>query len=276
MTGHTEFARMEQAGWADAATVAAYARDFGKAAEQCVSTLVGATRAGPGQDALDLCCGHGILANGLVAAGARVTGLDFSPAFLEIARQGVPAANFVEGDAMALPFDDESFDAIAIGCGIPHVPDPPRVLSECARVLRPGGRLAYSVWHGADQFGAFSAVFSAIARHGDPSVTMPSGPGAHDYGEPKRAFETLAQVGFDEMALETVESYWTCDDLGAVYDYFLEGTVRGGVMLRRQPHAAQAAIRAAVVAELRANLGETGPWRVPVPAAIISATRIKP
>lgn len=273
MPAFDEFAHLERSGWADAATVASYVRDFGQAAEICAPAIVTAAGGGTGTDALDLCCGHGILARRLVDAGLRVTGLDFSPAFLAIARKLVPEAQFIEGDAMALPFAAESFDAVVIGCGIPHVPDPRTVLAECARVLRPGGRLAFSVWHGPERFGAFSMVFGAIQQHGDPGVSMPPGPGAHDFADAERAFAALKKVGLGAPAIETVESYWDCTDPGAPYDFFLEGTVRGGAMLRTQPAAARTAIREAVAADVRQHIGPEGPWKIPVPAAIVSAVK---
>jgi demethylmenaquinone methyltransferase/2-methoxy-6-polyprenyl-1,4-benzoquinol methylase len=78
-----------------------------------------------------------------------VTGLDFTPAMLEIARQKLtrqPSAaaakvQYLEGDAMALPFSNASFDVLSIAFGIRNVTDPAKAISEFARVLRPGGRL---------------------------------------------------------------------------------------------------------------------------------------
>ncbi|MGB6229778.1 MAG: methyltransferase domain-containing protein, partial [Litorimonas sp.] len=93
------FVAMEREGWADTATAQAYADGFSEASAQHVPHLVRAVGAGPGMRALDLCCGHGIVAEGLVAAGAEVTALDFSPAMLVLARERVPEATFMEGDA---------------------------------------------------------------------------------------------------------------------------------------------------------------------------------
>ncbi len=119
--------------------------------------------------ALDLCCGHGIVTAGLVAEGAYVTGLDFSLSLLGMARAAVPKTPFVEGDAMNLTFDIATFDAVTIGFGMPHVPDPPKVLSEARRVLRPSGRLAFAVWCGPEVDTALGYVFGAIEAHWHPT-----------------------------------------------------------------------------------------------------------
>jgi demethylmenaquinone methyltransferase/2-methoxy-6-polyprenyl-1,4-benzoquinol methylase len=95
----------------------------------------------PGDSVLDACCGTGDLALAALAAGGRVTGLDFSERMLERARRKSSAVEWVQGDALALPFDDGSFDAATVGFGLRNVEDHERALRELRRVLRPGGRL---------------------------------------------------------------------------------------------------------------------------------------
>jgi len=71
-----------------------------------------------------------------------VTGLDFSGRMLERARAKAPRLEWVQGDLLALPFDDASFDAATVGFGVRNVADLDAGLRELRRVLRPGGRLA--------------------------------------------------------------------------------------------------------------------------------------
>ena len=98
-----------------------------------------------GAAVLDVCCGTGDIA--LAAATQRsdlqVTGLDFSPAMLEVAERKKAAGQcnvtFTVGDAMALPFPDNSFDAVCISFGLRNTADYAQVLRELYRVTKPGG-----------------------------------------------------------------------------------------------------------------------------------------
>jgi demethylmenaquinone methyltransferase/2-methoxy-6-polyprenyl-1,4-benzoquinol methylase len=94
-----------------------------------------------GDRVLDACCGTGDLAVADVRAGGKVTGLDFSPRMLDRARRKSAEVTWIEGDMLALPFEDASFEAATVGFGVRNVTDLERGLSELARVVVPGGRL---------------------------------------------------------------------------------------------------------------------------------------
>lgn len=105
----------------------------------------------PGSTVLDLCCGTGDLAHHLarrVGREGKVYGLDFSVAVLQIAKQRAqlyyPGHSFIwlEGDALALPFADNTFAAVTMGYGLRNVTDIPGCLKEILRVLKPGGKAA--------------------------------------------------------------------------------------------------------------------------------------
>jgi demethylmenaquinone methyltransferase / 2-methoxy-6-polyprenyl-1,4-benzoquinol methylase len=96
----------------------------------------------PGDRVLDACCGTGDLAVEAERRGARVVALDFSPRMLERARRKSGTIEWVQGDALALPFADGEFDAATVGFGIRNLADLEGGLRELARVLRPDGKLA--------------------------------------------------------------------------------------------------------------------------------------
>jgi demethylmenaquinone methyltransferase/2-methoxy-6-polyprenyl-1,4-benzoquinol methylase len=98
-------------------------------------------RVGPGSRALDVATGTGDLAIELSRRGASVTGLDFAPAMLDVARAKAPGVAFDRGDALALPYEDARFDAATVGFGARNFSDLDRGLREMARVVRPGGRV---------------------------------------------------------------------------------------------------------------------------------------
>jgi demethylmenaquinone methyltransferase / 2-methoxy-6-polyprenyl-1,4-benzoquinol methylase len=91
--------------------------------------------------ALDVATGTGDLAIALEARGADVVGVDFSEKMLEVARQKSAAIDFRTGNALALDFPDNEFDAATVGFGARNFDDLDRGLAEMARVVRPGGRV---------------------------------------------------------------------------------------------------------------------------------------
>jgi len=101
-----------------------------------------------GATALDLCCGTGDLSRLLarrVGRHGQVIGLDFAAAPLAIARQrsrSYPQIQWVQGDALAVPYNDETFAAMTMGYGLRNVGDIPRALQEMYRLLQVGGRMA--------------------------------------------------------------------------------------------------------------------------------------
>ncbi len=104
----------------------------------------------PGARALDLCCGTGDIAFALAHRGAETIGLDFSPQMLEVAAArsrksevGSQKRNpqFMQGDALQIPFPDNSFDIVTVGYGLRNLANWERGLDEMFRVARPGARL---------------------------------------------------------------------------------------------------------------------------------------
>ena len=95
--------------------------------------------------ALDVCCGTAdwtIALSKAVGPNGEVTGLDFSENMLEVGKEKTKAMDnihLVHGDAMELPFEDNSFDYVTIGFGLRNVPDYLATLKEMNRVLKPGG-----------------------------------------------------------------------------------------------------------------------------------------
>ena len=96
----------------------------------------------PGDRVLDACCGTGDLAIEAERRGGRVVGLDFSARMLERARPKSGTIEWVQGDALDLPFEDATFDAATVGFGVRNLRDLQLGLRELARVVRPGGHVA--------------------------------------------------------------------------------------------------------------------------------------
>lgn len=102
-----------------------------------------------GDRVLDVACGTGILARTAVSSVGEkgsVTGLDLNKGMLEVAKQKEPAVEWVQGRAEALPFGNDSFDAVVSQFGLMFFEDQPKALQEMIRVLKPGLKMVVAVW----------------------------------------------------------------------------------------------------------------------------------
>lgn len=135
--------------------------------EEWAPRVAAAAEIRPGQRVLDVACGTGVLTR-LVAvrtgSSGAVTGLDLSPRMLAIAKRLSPTLTWQEGDAQALPFPDETFDAVVSQFGLMFVPDPTLALREMMRVLKRGGHLAVAVWASLDDTPAYAAEVTLVER----------------------------------------------------------------------------------------------------------------
>ncbi len=259
----------EHAGWQRAA--AHYAATFAQATSGFVEALLDAARIGPGMPVLDLACGPGFVAGAAAGRGAAPVGLDFSAAMLTLARRAHPALRFEEGDAEALPFADGSFDAVVSNFGVHHVPDPARAVSEARRVLRPGGRMAFTSWAAPEENIAWRLLFDAIAAHGDmaAATTPPSGGGLR---QSEDLLRVLRAAGFVQSEALQLRSEWRFAAAGDLIQGFRRGTVRTAALIDAQPPAALRAIEAAIAKSAAAYGGADG-FAVPVVAILGSGLR---
>ncbi|MBU1690323.1 MAG: class I SAM-dependent methyltransferase [Gammaproteobacteria bacterium] len=123
-----------------------------------------------GQTVLDVGTGTGVVAITARIKGARVTGLDLTPALLAQAKESAMIAGhddiaWHEGDAEALPFPDASFDVVLSQFGHMFAPRHDVAVSEMLRVLKPGGMIAFATWPGEQLIGR---MFSLNAKYVPP------------------------------------------------------------------------------------------------------------
>jgi demethylmenaquinone methyltransferase/2-methoxy-6-polyprenyl-1,4-benzoquinol methylase len=164
-----------------------------------------------GDRVLDAACGTGDLALADLKAGAaRVTGLDFSAGMLDRARRKTAdrsnVLEWVQGDMLALPFADETFDSATVGFGVRNVEDLELGLRELRRVLRPGGRLAileitqprgalrpfYSLW-----FDRIVPLLGRVLPGGDAYTYLPAS--VKRFPTAERLADLLRETGFGDV-----------------------------------------------------------------------------
>ena len=131
----------------------------------------------PGDRLLDVACGTGVVALTAARLGAKVTGLDLTPELIAHARENAALmeieAQFQEGDAEALPFGDASFDVVLSQFGHMFAPRPEVVVREMLRVLKPGGRIAFSTWPPELLVGRMFAMMGRYNPPPPPGVAPP-------------------------------------------------------------------------------------------------------
>ncbi len=163
----------------------------------------------PGMEVLDVACGTGNATIPAAREGARVTGLDFSPDLLAIARERAADAmvevEWVEADAQEMPFEDSSFDRVISTFGHMFAPDQRRTAEEMKRVCRDGGAIAIACW---SPDGAIGRMFRTVGELNPPP------PGSQPpilWGTEEHVRELLGDGTFEKREVEwrdeSVESY---------------------------------------------------------------------
>lgn len=218
MTAMRELAELkgrQRAMWAagDYPSIAELISDVG-------ARIVRRVRVGPGDEVLDVACGTGNAAIPAAEAGARVVGLDLTPELFEAGRARAAAAGvqveWVEGDAEALPFEDDSFDVVLSTFGCIFAPRHEVTAGELERVVRPGGRIGLCSWT-PEGFGGL--LFRTVGGHVPPPPGFASPPAL--WGSEQHVSRLFDRAGielrferdhvvfrFDSVA-EAVETYAT-------------------------------------------------------------------
>lgn len=157
---------------------------------------------------LELACGTGLLTRELVAVmdGASLVSTDLNEPMIDVARRLVASdkVTWRAADAMALPFDDRSFDLVVCQFGVMFFPDKVGAAREIRRVLDPGGTFLFNTWAVFEHNPLGRIAHETIGRlfPSDPPAFMrvPFG-----YGDPGAVEEDLRQAGFTDVTIDTVD-----------------------------------------------------------------------
>lgn len=228
------------------------------------AALLDAAALAPGEHVLDLAAGPGLLARDAarqVLPGGWVLASDIAEGMLaegqrRAATEGLPDLLAAACDAEHLAFGDGCFDAALIGLGLFIFPQPARALAEVRRVLRPGGRVALSVWGQRERVPLISRAQDCIARLlPAPKVPRPS---VFRLGEAEALTALLHAAGFG--AVEITPHVFSCrfDSADAYWQAFLDLAGGAAEALARLPEATQAELRTAVADDIEAHRDDQG------------------
>lgn len=227
--------------------------------------LLDAADLAPGQTVLDLASGPGLLARAAaarIAPGGWVLASDIADGMLaegarRTAAEGkADALGFAAADAEQLCLPDASFDRVLAGLALFMFPHPPQALAEMRRVLRPGGRIALSVWGPREAVPLISRAQDCIARIlPPPKVARPS---VFRFGDADALTAALAGAGFADVRIAPCPFHCHFADAESYWQAFLDLAGGAAEALSRLPETTQQALRAAVAADLEGNRSANG------------------
>ena len=215
MPNASAYQKIVEAEWAAGDTVESWARWHDKLTIQgkaITERLAMHARIGPGMRVLDLACGTGdpaISFAHLVGPRGTVVATDLSAGMIDVARANARRADadnieLRQTDMQALPFADATFDAVTSKIGIMYAVDLAKAVSECRRVLKPGGRMAFAVW-GPPELGTYLGFvlgpFFARRAPDRPPADMPF---PLRFAEPGSLGRALRAAGVDSIDEETI------------------------------------------------------------------------
>jgi SAM-dependent methyltransferase len=264
-----KFRAFEHSGWEK--IPASYHDAFGDLTTQAIAALLDAVGVRSGVRVLDIASGPGYVAAAAHRRGAVVAGIDFSAAMLAEARRLHRAIEFCQGDAEDLPFKESAFDAAVMNFGLLHLGRQEQALSEAQRMLRPGGRFAFTVWAKPEEARGFRIVLRAIEQYGDMNVNLPPGPPFFRFSEASECVAALLAAGFTSPQVSQVPQTWRLPSGDRLFEIMLHSTVRTAGLLRVQKPEALARIRDAVRQEAEVYRARDN-VELPMPAVLATAS----
>ncbi len=199
-----EVSQFENATWSRCAR--GYTEGFGALVAEAIDPLLDEVSVSAVDRLLDVGTGPGLVAARAAARGAFVIGIDFSEDMLTEARRLNPEIEFRAGAAEGLPFKDGEFDEVVGNFVLHHSSQPDEVLKEAFRVLRPGGRIGFTVWADPSKLEAFGLFFAAVEEHAG-AAELPHGPlfGVSDFA----VFHAMARdAGFRNTSVRELQIAW--------------------------------------------------------------------
>ena len=266
------FRAFEKAGWD--AKAPGYDDFLGQITSRLVGRLLDSVAARQGVRLLDVGTGPGYAAARAAERGGSVVGIDIAEEMVALATRLHPTLDFRIANAEALPFPNDSFDAVVGNFAMLHLPRPELAAAEFFRVLVPGGRLALTVWDTPERARLFGVFLDAVAETGAATPRgIPVGPPFFRFSDEQEFARLLVDQHLESIEVETITFSHEVSSPDELWLGMLASTVRTSALVQRQPDGVQQQIRAAFDRVLeRHRSGD----RFVVPVAVKLATATKP
>lgn len=241
--------------------------------DQWVEPLLDAAEVSNGERLLDVGCGTGVVARNAISrvgSEGRVAGLDPNEGMLAVARK-TSGVEWTIGAAEDIPFDHSSFDVVVSQFAMMFFVDRGRAVSEMARVLRPGGRVAIATWASLDDTPGYASMVALLDRlFGTDAGDALRAP--YNMGDP-RVLKDLLAADFENVQVEMIEGIARFDSIEA----WVHTDIRGWTLSDMSEDNYQRLLTAGEQ-ELARYAGPNGTVSFPAPALIAtgSATRRGP
>lgn len=213
----------------------------------------------PGDHVLDVACGPGVVALEMARRGAAVTAVDFAPRMVERcherAREGGLDVRAAVMDGQNLEFADDSFDMAVSNLGIIFFSQRTRGVAELGRVVRPGGRVAVSVWSTPDRLG-FMQVFGEAVRRALPDPPQPPPPDWLGVANPEGLQALLEDGGLTDVEVHTVTEHIEAPSATWFRDQMTSISPAGQALLDRLPEEARHDVLEETVTVLHQRFGD--------------------
>jgi SAM-dependent methyltransferase len=205
----------------------------------------------PGDTVLELAAGlgdTGLMAARLVGESGRVIITDFAPEMVSAARRraeelGVRNAEFRTLYAERMDLETDSVDGVLCRWGYMLMIDPAKAFGETRRVLRPGGRLAFSVWAARERNPTVSLAGGILVELGHTPPPDPQGPGAFVMADLERIRQLVTGAGFAEPEIEEISFRWRFANQDAYWHFLTQTAASVSRVLRVLPSEAQNTVR---------------------------------
>jgi SAM-dependent methyltransferase len=266
----TPFDDHERSQWAGRAT--AYEDSLAALCAHPAAFVLDAAEVNAGTRLLDVGTGTGTVAALACARAAQVTAIDAEPSMLTLARRHAPAANVRHAILPDLPFSDDHFDSAVANFVINHVGDPLATLIELRRVVRPGGRIAVTIWPypppPAQQL--WSRIFDAAGV--DRATDLPRLAPGKDFSRTRDGLsELLRRAGLDNVSCDAI-TWIHRTDPEAWWNGPANGIGATGTLMRRQDASTIERIRDQYEQHTTPYLGSDGYLALPTAALLATAS----